>query len=230
MFSKLSFNKVLEVYEVINKLGIKGKPKFNITTKNPFYKQIIILMDMNNTGRIIIQASKHIENINRLLKSIKSEIVIDYIQSDKKDIIITTNKVVVSSNLNMVEKYIKNLNYIDLSNIMSPRLPQSKYYLKILGIPYFVKDTNFPIISNIIERVIQSNYIFNNLILTSHPQVIKTSLKSNMVVIWIDIWDLQNSLKAKCLINRCFNVGHYIITIKEININPGVLQYKNCWK
>jgi len=79
LFSKLSFNKVLEVYEVINKLGIKGKPKFNITTKNPFYKQIIILIDMNNTGRIIIQASKHIENINRLLKSIKSEIVIDYI-------------------------------------------------------------------------------------------------------------------------------------------------------
>ena len=32
------------------------------------------------------------------------------------------------------------------------------------------------------------------------------------------------------LINRCFNVGRYITTIWESNINPGVLQCKNCWK
>jgi len=32
------------------------------------------------------------------------------------------------------------------------------------------------------------------------------------------------------LINRCFNVGQYIVTIRGANMNPGVLQYKNCWK
>ena len=61
--------------------------------------------------------------------------------------------------LNMVEKYIKDLNNVDLSNIMSLRLPQSKSYLKILGILYFVEDTNLPIISNIIEWIIYSSYI-----------------------------------------------------------------------
>ena len=34
VFSKLSPNKVLEVYRVINKSDIKNKPKFNITTKS----------------------------------------------------------------------------------------------------------------------------------------------------------------------------------------------------
>ena len=73
---------------------------------------------------------------------------------DNKGIIVTTNKVAVSSVLNMVEKYIKNLNNVDLSNIMSLRLLQSKSYLKILGILYFVEDTNLPIIFNIIEWII----------------------------------------------------------------------------
>ena len=86
-----------------------------------------------------------------MLKSIKSEIVADYTWSDNKGIIVTTNKVVVSSDLNTVEKYIKDLNDVDSNNIMNSRLPQSKSYLKILEIPYFVEDTNLPIIPDIIE-------------------------------------------------------------------------------
>ena len=168
-------------------------------------------MSTNNTERIIIQTSKYIKNINRLLKSIKSEIVADYIQLYNKGIIVTTNKVVASSDLNMVEKYIKNLNNINSSNIISPKLPQSKYYLKILDILYFVEDTNLSITPNIIKRVIQSNYIFNDLVLASYSQVIKIFLKSDMAVVWINIWNSQNGLKVKCLINRCFNVNCHTI-------------------
>ena len=32
------------------------------------------------------------------------------------------------------------------------------------------------------------------------------------------------------LINRCFNIGKYIATIWGANMNPGILQCKNCWK
>ena len=73
---------------------------------------------------------------------------------DNKGIIVTTNKVAVSSVLNMVEKYIKDLNNVDSSNTMSPRLLQSKSYLKILGILYFVEDTNLSIIPDIMEWII----------------------------------------------------------------------------
>jgi len=97
---------------------------------------------------------KQIKNINKLLKDVKSKVSADYICSDNKSKVITTNKVAASSNLNIVKKYIKELNNVDLNNIMSPRLLQSKSYLKILDIPYFIKDTNFPIMPNIIERVI----------------------------------------------------------------------------
>ena len=50
---------------------------------------------------------------------------------------------------------------------MSPRLPQSKSYLKILEIPYYIKDTNLPITVNIVKKVFQTTYIFNNIVLAS---------------------------------------------------------------
>jgi len=46
----------------------------------------------------------------------------------------------------------------------------------------------------------------------------------------IDIWDTQSGKNAKMLINRYFNVRKHIIIIYGANINPEVLQYKNCWK
>jgi len=67
----------------------------------------------------------YIANINRLLKDIKSEVLVDFIQSDNKGIIVITNKIAAMSDLNVVEKYMKNLNNIDSSNVMSPKLPQS---------------------------------------------------------------------------------------------------------
>jgi len=96
---------------------------------------------------------------------------------------------------------------------MLPRLPQSKSYIKILCISYLIKDTNVPITTNIVEKVLQFTHIFNDIVLASKLYIIKESSKSDMAVIWIDIWDAQSSFKAKGLINRCFNIGSHITTI-----------------
>ena len=83
---------------------------------------------------------------------------------------------------------------------------------------------------HIVEDIIKKNHIFNNITLTSRSQIIKISPKSDMAIIWINIWDIQSSNKAKGLINRCFNIRSYITTIRDTNINSSVPQYKNCWK
>ena len=64
----------------------------------------------------------------------------------------------------------------------------------------------------------------------SRPRIIKVSLKSDISIIWFDIWDAQSDSRAKGLINRCFNMGNYITTIQDANMNPEVSQCKNCWK
>jgi len=84
--------------------------------------------------------------------------------------------------------------------------------------------------SSDIELILKQNQIFDNISLVLRPRVIKVSPKSDMSIIWIDIWDVQSGSNAKILINRCFNVGQYIATIREVNMNLGIPQCKNCWK
>ena len=63
----------------------------------------------------------------------------------------------------------KDLNDIDLTKVMNLRLSQSKSYFKILEIFYFIKNTNLSISSDIIDGIIRSIHIFDNIILLSHP-------------------------------------------------------------
>jgi len=74
-------------------------------------------------------------------------------------------------------------------DIILSQLPQSKSYLKILDIPYFIEGTNIPIISSIVENIIKITHIFNDICLVSKLHIIKALPKSNIAVIWIDIWD-----------------------------------------
>ena len=124
-FPKLSSHKIIEIFKVINNMNQKYKSKINMMTKCLSRKQIIIPISMTNIERIIAQSNAHIVNINRLLKGVKYDISVDYICSDNKGIIIITNKIATSSNLNIIKKYVKELNNVDANDVMSPRLSQS---------------------------------------------------------------------------------------------------------
>jgi len=145
-------------------------------------------------------------------------------------ITIVTNKVTLASDLQIIENYVKTANHINSTRVELSCLSQSKSYLKIIGIPYYQENSSSPITSNVVEDIIKQNHIFNNVVLASKLHVIKVSPKLDMAIVWLDIWDVQSRSKAKCLINRCFNIGNYIATIRGTNMNPSMLQYKNCWK
>jgi len=121
-FLNLSAKKIKEVQKVINNTK-KEKPKLNIITKGSLRKQIIILMSSTNSERFIVILSKHIANINRVLKDIKLDIMANFIYKDNRGLIITTNKVVATSNLNIIKSYIKNVNVVNLNEIMSLKIP-----------------------------------------------------------------------------------------------------------
>ena len=212
---------------------IKGNPKpklhIQMTTKGPLRKQVIIPMSGNNNSTFMKNSFFHITNINRNLKNAKSEVLINYIQSDPLGITIITNKISQQSDLQIINQYAKNSNDINTLQVEEPRLPQSKSYLKIIGIPFFSHgNTQDRLTSSDVKLILKQNQIFNNIILASRPRVIKISPKSNMAIVWIDIWDAQSGSNTKMLINRCFNIGKYIATIQGANMNPDIPQYKNC--
>ena len=190
-----------------------NKPRINMITKGSSKRQILVSMSLDNINKIMVLSNKYIVNINKALKKIRSEVMADFIQADNKGFSITTNKVISNIDLNIIEKYIKNIDVINSEDIMTSRLPQSKSYLKILDILYLIKDTNVSITSKVIEKVLQFMHIFNNVTLVSKPKIIKALSKLDIVVVLIDIWDVQSSAKAKSLINRYFNVGRYIATV-----------------
>jgi len=187
---------------------------------------------MNNktVKKCLKDSSIHIISINHTLKSIKSNVIANFIYIDNKGIVISTNNVTNPSDLQEIKKYVRNSLNTDTDQIYSPRLPQSKSYLKIVSIPYLVEYLNSCLSSNDVEKILKSNHIFNDIVLASKPRVIKISPKLDISIIRIDIWDMQNSSKAKTIINRHFNVGSFIATVCRVNMNPRVPQCKNCWK
>ena len=154
---------------------------------------------------IVNLAHIHIANVNKYLKNSKSDIVVDFIQSTNNRIVITTNKPANDLNLSTIEKYLKSIQNDDSDSIESPCLPKSKSYMKIIGLPYKIdQDIISP---DFIEGVLKETHLFKGVMLASKPHVIKASPKSDMAVVWVDIWDSQSGSLAKNIINCCFNIG-----------------------
>jgi len=173
------------------------------------------------------EANTHIFQINMLLKSIKSTTRAEFISLCPKGVSINTNSVPNTSNLNTIERYLKSINGTSNNKVLTPWLPQSISYLKITSIPYIQPNGN-KLTGNDIITTMKHLELFEPVNLAAKPRVIKASPKSNMAIIWFDIWDSQNSSKAKLLINHSFNFGRYIATMRATNMNPSISQCCNC--
>ena len=115
VFPSLSANKVRKMMKAKN--GSEGKKfRVNMTTREPSRKQVIIPMVKLNAKLIINSANLHISNVNKCLK-----------------------KPANASDLTMIEKYLKNIQSIDLDLINSSCLLKSKSYLKIIGLPHMAE-------------------------------------------------------------------------------------------
>ena len=199
-----------------------------MTTKGLSRKNIIMPINSDNIMRFMKKSSLYIANLNRSLKNIKSNVLVNFIHLNPLGITIITCKVALVSNLQVIENYVKSTNYIDSTGIEVLYLLQSKFYLKIISILYYQEGSINPIILNIIENIIKQNQIFDYIMLVFKPQVIKVLSRLDMAIIWVDIWDVQSGSKTRGLINCCFNVGNNIIIIRRANMNLEVFQCKNC--
>jgi len=182
-FPKLLNKKIDTIQKVINKNKDKPKLRINMTTKGPLCKQIIILMSNELGKRFTKDSALHIININCILKNIKSNICADYISSDNKGVNIVTNNVASNSDLQEIEKYVKQSLDDNSNTIAFTRLSQSKSYLKIFGIPYYIDKSNTHITTEDMFDILKNTHIFNEIILASRPCIIKVSPKSDMAIV-----------------------------------------------
>jgi len=142
MFPHLQNKKINQVQKIISGDNNKPRPHINMTMRGPSRKQIIIPINNKTANKFLKDTSIYIININRALKNIKLKVMADFICIEDKSIIILTNNIANPSDLQEVEKYVKNMSYMEVDQISSLRLPQSKSYFKIVGIPYLIDQSN----------------------------------------------------------------------------------------
>ena len=158
-------------------------------------------MNRNNIMKFMKESSLYISNINRVLRNIKSDVSVNFIHSDPLGITVITCKIASLSDLQVIENYVKSVNCINIIGVEVSHFSQSKFYLKIIGILYFQKDSIDLFTLKVVKDIIKWNQIFDNIMLMSKLYVIKIFLKSDMAIVWLDIWDVQSGSKAKSLIN-----------------------------
>ena len=71
-------------------------------TKGFLRKQIIVLISNDNKAKYIVSSSNHITNFNRALKNTKSEVMVDFAHIDQNSIVIVTNKITSSLDLQTI--------------------------------------------------------------------------------------------------------------------------------
>ena len=91
-FPSLNAKKIDQVNSIVNGSN-KSKPRLQSTTKGPSHKQIIIPMGSSNISSFMKNSSLHVANINRKLHNAKTDVLVDYIQTDLNRLIIITNMV-----------------------------------------------------------------------------------------------------------------------------------------
>ena len=77
-------------------------------------------MVKNNINKFMKNSSIHVTNLNRNLRNAKSEVLVNFIQLDLLGITVVTNKVSLNSDLIIIEKYIKNLENINSTQVKTP--------------------------------------------------------------------------------------------------------------
>ena len=135
-FPALNAKKIDQINNIV-KGNPKPKLRIQITTRGSSRKQVIVPMSSENNSIFMRNLALHMTNINRHLRNAKSEVLANYIWSDPLGITIITNKVSQQSDLQIIDQYVKNSSDINTFQVEEPCLPQSKSYLKIIGIPFF---------------------------------------------------------------------------------------------
>ena len=77
-YLNLSVKKIKSIHRIINDIN-KTKLYIKITTKELLQKQVIVPRNRAYIDKIITSSSIHVTNINRALKNIKSNVIVNYV-------------------------------------------------------------------------------------------------------------------------------------------------------
>ena len=179
----------------------------------PTKYQVLILLNPATAETVVANAALAVEFCNKSLVDAHSKLRVESMYKAWDGVFMSTNSVAFVAELEVIKQWLKNTAGLGESIEVEPCLPQSKSFLKILGILYWDSKSSLSIAPAQVEAALSNSSLFEGVTLASMPRIMKASPSSDMSVIWIDIWDSQKGSKGKTLINHLFNFGCYTATV-----------------
>jgi len=107
-----------------------------ITTHRPTRRQVLIPLNTPTAEVVVANAATTVESSNRGLVEAHSKLRVESVCKPWDGISMSTNFVVLAAELEIIKQWLKKVAGLAASTVVEPCLPQSKSFLKILGIPY----------------------------------------------------------------------------------------------
>ena len=201
---------------------------FKMTTQGPTRHQVLIPLTPAAAETVVANAALTVESCNKGLVSACSKLRVESVYKAWDSVSISTNSVASVAELEVIKQWLKKTAGLGEVTEIKPHLPQSKSFLKVLGIPYWNFKISLSVTPTQVTEALSSSPLFEGIILISMPCIMKASPSFDMSVIWIDIWDSQKGSKGKMLINCSFNFGRHTTTVRGTAMHPMVAQCRNC--
>jgi len=123
--------------------GASRAPK--MTTHGPTRRQVLIPLDTPTAEVVVANAATAVESCNRGLVEAHSKLRVELVRKAWDGISMSTNFVASAAELEVIKQWLKKVAGLAASTVVEPRLPQSKSFLKILGVPYWGNNSSLSI-------------------------------------------------------------------------------------
>jgi len=146
MFPDLPMEKVLAIHQ--SGFGVSASPNRRgavysgasrapkMTMHGPTRRQVLIPLDTPTAKVVVANAATAVKSCNRGLVEAHSKLRVESVRKAWDRISMSTNFVASAAELEVIKQWLKKVAGLAASTVVEPRLPQSKSFLKILGVPY----------------------------------------------------------------------------------------------
>ena len=116
-----------------------------MTTYGPTRHQVLILLNALSAEIVMANAAMTVESCNRGLVEARSKLRVESVCKAWDGVSISTNFVASAAELEVIKQWLKKVTGLNSTVVVKPHLPQSKSFLKILGVPYWGDNSSLPI-------------------------------------------------------------------------------------
>ena len=116
-----------------------------MTTYGPTRHQVLIPLDAPSAEIVVANAAIAVESCNKGLVKAHSKLRVESVRKAWDNVSMSTNFVASAAELEVIKQWLKKVTGLNSTVVVEPRLPQSKSFLKILGVLYWGNNSSLPI-------------------------------------------------------------------------------------